>query len=58
MDASLAQDPLEKLEIAKQKKEAGDQAFKAGEITPGQLKGAWCGDHARFILLTLYVQHN
>lgn len=35
MDTSIAQDPLAKLEIAKQKKEAGDQAFKVGEIRDG-----------------------
>lgn len=36
MDTSIAQDPLAKLEIAKQKKETGDQAFKTGEIRDGQ----------------------
>lgn len=35
MDTSIAQDPLAKLDIAKQKKEAGDQAFKVGEIRDG-----------------------
>ena len=35
MDTSIAQDPLAKLEIAKQKKETGDQAFKVGEIRDG-----------------------
>ena len=40
MDAPIAQDPLAKLEIANQKKETGDQAFKAGEIRDGQSEGA------------------
>ena len=36
----MAQDPIAKLEIAKQKKETGDQAFKVGEIKDGQSEGA------------------
>lgn len=53
MDTSIAQDPLAKFEIAKQKKETGDQAFKVGEIRDGQSEGAWCGDDARLVFLTL-----
>jgi len=56
MDASIAQDPLAKLEIAKQRKETGDQAFKADKIRDGQSGGAWCGDDARLTFLTLCVQ--